>query len=77
MIKADEGLVKMEGSVASLLAGVVVILKAAREIFGDENVDFAVERSKMSDEEIHAEAAKEKEKIVRDFLSLIFNRWEK
>lgn len=77
MIKSDKGVVEMIGSQRELLADVGVILKSARANFGDELVDLVVEKSKMSDEEIHAEAEKTKEKIVKDFLSLIFNKGEK
>lgn len=77
MIKSDKGVVEMKGRQRELLADIGVILKSARENFGDELVDLVVEKSKMSDEEIHAEAEKAKEKIVKDFLSLIFNKGEK
>lgn len=76
MIKSDKGVVEMKGCQRELLADVCVILKSARENFGDEFVDLVVEKSKMSDEEIHAEAEKT-EKIVKDFLNLIFNKEEK
>lgn len=77
MIKSDKGVVEMKGRQRELPADIGVILKSARENFGDELVDLVVEKSKMSDEEIHAEAEKAKEKIVKDFLSLIFNKGEK
>lgn len=77
MIKSDKGVVEMKGRQRELLTDIGVILKSARENFGDELVDLVVEKSKMSDEEIHAEAEKTKEKIVKDFLSLIFNKGEK
>ena len=77
MIKADKGVVEMSGRQSDLLADVGVILNIARKNFGDELVDLVVEKSKMSDEEIHEEAEKTKEKIVKDFLSLIFNKGEK
>ena len=77
MIKADKGVVEMRGRQSDLLADVCVILKSARENFGDELVDLAVGKSKMSDEEIHAEAEKAKKEIVKEFFDLIFDKWEK
>lgn len=67
MIKADKGVVEMRGRKSDLLADVGVILKSARENFGDELVDLVVEKSKMSDEEIHAEAEKTKRESRKRF----------
>lgn len=77
MIKADRGLVKMEGTTVDLLGEVFTILKSARENFGDELVDYAVEKSKISDEKLHEEAEKLKEKIAKDFMNIIFDDEEK
>lgn len=79
MIKANKGVVEMKGNAVDLLGEVFVILKSARENFGDKLVDFAVEESKKSDEKLHEETEKlkGKEKIVKDFIDLIFNGEEK
>ena len=79
MIKANKGVVEMKGNAVDLLGEVFTILKSARENFGDKHVDFVVEESKKSDEKLHEETEKlkEKEKIVKDFIDLIFNGEEK
>ena len=79
MIKADRGLVEMNGNTVDLLGEVFTILKIARENFGDKLVDFAIEKSRKTDEELHEEAEKlkGKEKIVNDFINLILDGEEK
>ena len=79
MIKADKGSVEMKGRGDILFAELCTILVSVRENFGEQIVDLAVEKTKVSDSEIHAETeeSKETEKIVKDFLGLIFNKGEK
>ena len=64
----------MAGLTVELLGELFIILKSARGNFGDELVDYAVEESKKPDEEIHKEAGrlKRNEKMVKDFINLIF-----
>lgn len=79
MIKADQGTVIMKGTPIDLLAELCTVLKSARKNFGDKYVDFMVEQSKILSEESkkEAEEAGKKEKVVKDFLGLIFNKGEK
>ena len=89
MIRADQGTVIMKGNETyktimkgtpiDLLAELCTVLKSARNNFGDKYVDFMVEQSKILSEESkkEAEEASKKEKVVKDFLGLIFNKGEK
>lgn len=77
MIKANKGSVQMAGRTSELLGELFTILQSARENFGNELVDYAVEESKKSDEEIHKEAEEVKRKFVKGFIDRIFNGEEK
>lgn len=74
MIITNKGSIEMKGLQIELLADLCTVLKAARDNFGDKQVDLVVETSKMSDQKINegAERLKEDDKIVKDFLALIF-----
>lgn len=74
MIKADKGEVKIEGNDLTLISELFGILKVLRTTLGDEYVDFTVEQSKKSDEEIHEEAEKAVENVL-DLVNRIVKRW--
>ena len=79
MINCDLGKTEISGSVLDLMAEYVEVSRAVRKMFSEkfgeetanEHLDFCIRTAKKSEEEIHEEAEKIKEKNLNSVKSLL------